>query len=126
MPETPKNILDHYRAAVVANPGSAEAHANLGWGYYGQKQYAEAIKEFQEALSLDANWLDAHYGLGLAHKGAGLKAEALAAFEKVAALAPGLPDVVRAQMLRRLAHGHINAIKTGDWDLDKELRHREA
>ncbi len=126
MPETLKNILDHYRAAVAANPTSAEAHANLGWGYYGQKQYAEAIKEFQEALSLDTNWLDAYYGLGLAHKGAGSKVEALAAFEKAAALAPGLPDLVRGHMLTRLAHGHINAIKTGDWDLDKELRHREA
>ncbi len=123
-PATPVvNVIETYRAAVTANPRSAEAHCNLGWGHYGQKQFAEAIREFQEALILDANWLDAHYGLALAHKGAGAKLEAVAAFEKVAALAPQMEDKVRGGMLLRLAHGQVNQLNKGDWDLDKELRH---
>jgi tetratricopeptide (TPR) repeat protein len=117
--------LEAYRAAVGANPNSAEARSNLGWGYYGQKQFEEAIKEFQEALKIDANAVDAHYGLGLALKGFGSKMEAVAAFEKAAALAPQMPDKVRGAMLMRLAHGQINQLKKGDWDLDKELRHHE-
>jgi tetratricopeptide (TPR) repeat protein len=120
----PINVLDNYRAAVTANPASAEAQCNLGWGHYGQKAYAEAVKAFQAALALDANWLDAYYGLALAHKGAGATVDAVAAFEKVRTLAAQVPDVVRAHMLGRLAHGHINEIQKGDWDLDKELRHR--
>lgn len=128
MPATPAktvNVIDTYRAAVTASPNNAEAHSNLGWGHYGQKQFAEAIQEFQEALRLDANWVDAHYGLGLALKGAGSKMEAVAAFEKAAALAPQMEDRVRGAMLMRLAHGQINQLKKGDWDLDKELRHHE-
>jgi len=125
MAEIPPSVLDKYRAAVTTNPKSAEAHSNLGWGLYGQKQHAEAVKEFETALTLDPGWVDAHYGLGLAHKSAGATAEAIAAFEKVMALAPRLPDVVRAHMLSRLAHGHVNEIRSGDWDLDKELRHYE-
>jgi tetratricopeptide (TPR) repeat protein len=129
MPATPAqtvSVIETYRAAVTANPNSAGAHCNLGWGYYGQRQFAEAVKAFQDALRFDANWVDAHYGLGLALKGAGSKMEAVAAFEKAASLAPQMEDRVRGAMLLRLTHGQINQLKKGDWDLDKELRHHEA
>ena len=125
MPDAPVNVLETYRAAVTANPNSAEAHSNFGWGYYGQKQFAEAVEQFRQALALDRNMVDAHYGLGLTLKESGSKAEAIAAFESVVALAPQLENQVRGQMLVRLAHGHINLMKGGDWALDKELRHRE-
>jgi tetratricopeptide (TPR) repeat protein len=125
-PSTLPNNIESYQAAVAANPQSAEAHSNLGWGYYGQEQYAEAIKEFNEALALDANWVDAHYGLGLTLRVTGAKAEAVEAFNKAAKLAPQMADKVRGAMLMRLAHGQINQMKTGDWDLDKELRHHEG
>jgi tetratricopeptide (TPR) repeat protein len=120
------DVLENYRAAVSANPQSAEAHCNLGWGHYGQKQYAEAVKEFQEALRLDVNWVDAYYGLGLSQKGMGAKPDAVAAFEKAAKLAAQMEDRVRGGMLLRLAHGQINQLQKGDWDLDKELRHHEV
>ena len=110
------------RAAVTASPTSAGAHCNLAWGYYGQKQFAEAIKEFQEALKLDANWVDAHYGLGLALKASGEKKEAIAEFEKASSLAAKLDDFVRGQMLTRLAEGHLNDLKTGDWAKDSKRR----
>ena len=125
MPAVPRNVLEDYRAAATANPNSAEARCNLGWGYYGRKQHAEAIQAFEEALKLDQNWLDAHYGLALARKASGSTAEAVAAFEKAAALASQSTDRVRGQMLVRLIHGHINELKSGDWNLAKELYHRE-
>ncbi len=126
VPEAPANILDKYRAEVSAHPESAEARSNLGWGFYGQRQYDEAVNEFKEALGLDANYVDAHYGLGMALKESGANADAVKAFERVRKLAPQLENTVRGQMLARLAHGHINQIKHGDWDLDRELRHRET
>ena len=125
MPEAPTQVLESYRAAVTANPNNAEAHSNLGWGYYGQKQFAEAVKAFQQALTLDRNVVDAHYGLGLTLKESGSQPGAIAEFESVAALAPQLENSVRGQMLARLAHGHINQMNVGDWGLDKELRRHE-
>lgn len=117
----PPNPLENYRAAVAANPQSAEAHTNLGWGLYGQKQLAEAVKAFQEAIRLDSHSFDAHYGLGLTHKAAGAKAEAEAAFRAANTFAEQLGDQARGQMLKHLLHAHINQLTTGDWGLDKEL-----
>lgn len=117
----PPSPLENYRAAVTANPNSAEAHNNLGWGLYGQKQLVEAVKEFQEAIRLDAQLFDAHYGLGLAHKAAGARVQAEAAFRAAHALAGQLENQVRGRMLQHLLHGHINQLITGDWGLDKEL-----
>jgi tetratricopeptide (TPR) repeat protein len=125
MPDASPTLLENYRAAVTANPDSAEAHCNLAWGFYGQRQYADAIQEFRQALSLDRNLIDAHYGLGLALKESGAGQEAVPVFDTVLGLAPQLDNAVRATMLSRLAKGHINQIKSGDWKLDKELRHHE-
>ncbi len=122
----PPNPIQNYQAAVNANPNSAEAHSNLGWGHYGQKQFAEALKAFQEALRLNSRLVDANYGRALALKESGAKKEALAAFEQVAALLPDMEDRVRAGMLLRLTHGHINQINKGDWGIAKELYHREG
>ena len=121
MPEATANVLDNYRAAVTANPNSAEAHSNLGWGYYGQRQYEESIKAFQQALTLDRNMIDAHYGLGLALKESGAGKEAVPEFEAVIKLAPEDQNVIRGQMLARLARAHINRIEVGNWSLDADL-----
>jgi Tfp pilus assembly protein PilF len=124
-PASPPNPLESYRAAVTADPQSASAHNNLGWGLYGQNQFADAIRELQEAVRLDGQLFDAHYGLGLAHKAAGAKADAIAAFKAAYDLAARMEDRVRGQMLQHLLHGHINQLTTGDWGLDKELRLHE-
>jgi tetratricopeptide (TPR) repeat protein len=117
MPDASPSALDNYQAAANANPTSAEAHCNLGWGYYGQRRYDEAIKAFQHALSLDGRAVDAHYGLGLAFKEAGSKDEAVQTFETVIKLAGELENAVRGQMMARLAQGHINQIQVGNWQL---------
>jgi len=122
MPEAIPNAIENYQAAVSANPNSAEAHCNLGWGYYGQRQYDDSIKTFRQALSLDRNAIDAHYGLGLALKESHATQEAIPEFEAVVKLAPQDQNTVRGQMLARLAQGHINQIKAGDWSLDTDLK----
>jgi tetratricopeptide (TPR) repeat protein len=122
MPEETANLLDTYRSAVAANPTSAEAHCNLGMGYYGDKRYEEAIKEFEAALKLDRNFLDAHYGLALALKASGEKKEAIAAFEKAATQADKLDDHVRGTMLNRLIEGHITDLKTGEWSKEAKRK----
>jgi tetratricopeptide (TPR) repeat protein len=125
MPPASAEVIEAYRAAASGNPQDAQAQVDLGWGLYGGGKYAEALEQFQRALALDARSVDAHYGLGLAHKALGDKAAAVAAFNKVAALAEQAEDAVRATMLRRLAHGHVNELNLGDWQLEAEIWHRE-
>jgi hypothetical protein len=36
-------------------------------------------------------------------------------------LAPQDSNTIRGQMLARLARGHVNRIKSGDWGLDTDL-----
>lgn len=113
--------LEKYRAAAQAAPDSAEAQSNLGWGYYGYKQFTEAESQFRRALELDMNYLDAYWGLGLARKALGARDDAIQAFERVAALATQLEDVTRGHMLIRLAHGQISQLRQGNWNLGKEI-----
>jgi tetratricopeptide (TPR) repeat protein len=126
MPEIEPDLLAKYQSAVTANPQSAEAQCNLGWGYYGLRQYDEAIKALREATRLEPGNIDAQYGLALALKEAGNTVEAIAAFEVVVHLAPQSTNMVRGQMLARLAKGHINQINSGDWSLDIDLKQKKA
>jgi tetratricopeptide (TPR) repeat protein len=126
MPEIEPHLLEKYQAAVAASPQSAEAHCNLGWGYYGLRQYDAAIKALKEAVGLDPAMIDAHYGLALALKESGATAEAIESFQIVVNLAPQSTNAVRGHMLARLAKGHINQINSGDWSLDIDLKQQKA
>ena len=114
------NVLDNYRASASANPTSAEAQSNLGWGYYGQHQYDDAIQAFQAALALDNGFIDAHYGLGLAFKEAGRGPQAVPQFEQVVKLTGQLDGGSRSVMLARLARAHINRIERGNWHIESD------
>ncbi len=120
MPDVVPNILDNYKAAASANPTSAEAHSNLGWGYYGQHNYDDAITAFRAALALDNSYLDAHYGLALAYKEANQGTLAVPVFETVVKLTTQMENTVRGTMLARLARGHINQIQSGNWHLEAD------
>ncbi len=109
--------LEDYRQAAAANPQSVEAHANLGWGFYGAEQFDRAVTEFNEALRLEPGHLEALYGLGLARKCSGAKAEAVSAFTAAIEQLPKLEDRMRSDVLRRLVRGQISVIQTGEWKL---------
>jgi Tfp pilus assembly protein PilF len=122
-PKPTSSALERYRAEAAANPQSADALANLGWGYYGQGQIMEALKALQDALALDPRHLEAQYGLALVYKASGSKPEAASAFEQALALADRLEDRIRAKMLQRLIRGHVNQLNTGDWNLGQHETH---
>jgi tetratricopeptide (TPR) repeat protein len=124
MPEAVPNTIESYQAAVKTDPNSAAAYCNLGWGYYGRRQYAEAAEAFRQALALDRNLIDGHYGLGLTLKESGAPPQAIAEFEAVVKLAPQDQNAVRGQMVARLARGHISQIQSGNWSLDIDLSRR--
>ena len=120
MPDAIPNVLENYQAAAQANPTSVEAQSNLGWGYYGQKQFDEAVQAFNAALALDNSYIDAHYGLGLTLKENKQGPAAIPEFETVIKLTSQIENSERAMMLARLARGHINQIKSGNWHLEKD------
>jgi tetratricopeptide (TPR) repeat protein len=123
MADTATNVLDKYQAAVEANPTSVDAQCNLGWGYYGERQYETAIEVFRQALKLDAGSVDANYGLAMSLKEAGQGEQAVPVFARVMKLAPQKETGARGRMLARLARGHINQIRKGDWDLDEDMKY---
>ena len=126
MTATPSGVISKYETEASQNPESVEAKCNLGWGYYGARKYDAAVAVFKEALKLDAGSVDTLYGLGLSLKEAGVHGEAIPVFKKVMRLAPEKAPGARGLMLARLARGHINQIKTGEWNLDEDLRYESS
>ena len=71
-----------------------EAHYRLGNAYLKDKQYAEAIKHFQMALRLDADFIDAHLGVCRAYLGQNDTENAETAALAARRLAPNATEVV--------------------------------
>ncbi|GBD08397.1 Lipopolysaccharide assembly protein B [Candidatus Thermoflexus japonica] len=95
-------------------PENAGTYIDLGWEFHAKKQYDQAIEQFRKAIEMDGHAVDAYYGLGLSCKAKGEKEKAIQAFEKVIELAPLLEDRAKAQILSRLAHAHLEALRGSD------------
>jgi tetratricopeptide (TPR) repeat protein len=92
-----------------------------GWAYFSTQKFDLSSADFDHVVAEEPENIDSWYGLGLALKGSGTNSKALEAFEKVLELIHLLEDHQRANILGRLAKGQINQIKTGDWNLEKEI-----
>lgn len=117
-PKTIETPVPDPSTMIIASPADT---LERGWLYYSSKKFDLAIADFQQVLAADANTLDALYGLGLTLKATGANPKALEIFEKVLAQIPNIPDHQKESVLSRLTKGHINQIKTGDWNLEKEV-----
>jgi tetratricopeptide (TPR) repeat protein len=108
---------------TISNPTTAADYHSRGTAYYARKQFEFAAEDFKKAIDLDGKMVDAYYSLGMVLKAIGRKEEAATAFGKVVDLVT--PDTgagnVSADMLRRLALGHMNELTQGDWNLEKEI-----
>ena len=74
--------LGYYNLAIKANRRFGKAHAALGMILYRAKQYGEAKKEIDTALSLNPDMFSFYYYLGKILKDSKDYAGAVAAFEK--------------------------------------------
>jgi tetratricopeptide (TPR) repeat protein len=111
---------------AISDPAAMSAktaadYASRGWLFYSNQKYEKAVDDFRHVLEEDRNEIDTWYGLGLSLKAAGASIDAVDAFGKVLELIGSLEDKQRANILGRLAKGQINQIKTGDWNLEKEV-----
>ncbi|UCF81587.1 MAG: tetratricopeptide repeat protein [Acidobacteriota bacterium] len=73
-------------------PEDAVLLSDLGWVYYGQGRYEEALVKFQEAAELDPDDIEAHNGMGDIYHMQGRYEEATAELWKAVALEPENPD----------------------------------
>ncbi len=103
-----------------SSPRSADELVESGWSHYSKKEYYRAEADFQKALEMTPNNADTMYALAMTQQASGRPQDAIHTFEKVIQLLEATKEEnpVRALMLTRLSHGHINRIKTGDWKLD--------
>ena len=109
--------------AAMGEPTTAEDYVRRGMAYYARKQYDAAVTDLNKAISLNPQEREAYYALGMVLKAQEKKEAAVAAFQKTLDLIASETGVnqVKADMLRRLALGHMNEISQGDWNLEKEI-----
>lgn len=62
---TVHQAIDQFEHAVKADPQNAQAHLNLGTGYYAAGNWDAALREFQQAATLAPALDHAHYYLGI-------------------------------------------------------------
>jgi tetratricopeptide (TPR) repeat protein len=113
--------------AEMPEPTDLAGYIRRGWAYHSRGINDKAEADFNQAIELAPNSIDANYVLGLVYKAQGKKEQAIKSFKTVVRLieADQLEDKIRAEMLRRLATGHVNELSMGDWNLEKEIWQHE-
>ena len=77
---------------------NADMHYNLGTIFLNNKQYSQAIKEYEQVLELRTNDADTHYNLGVLYDDY-LKdrAKALYHYQQYLAINPKSPDAKKVE-----------------------------
>ncbi len=110
----------------LMEPKNPDDFMERGWLYYSQKKYDQAVADFNRVLQDMPYDVDTWYTLGLTFKALGDTQKAVDAFNKIDAIIGGIDDPQRAMIVTRLAHGQVNQIKTGNWNLEKEVWQRKS
>jgi tetratricopeptide (TPR) repeat protein len=111
----------------MPEPQDLEGFIRRGWAFHSRGQEEKAEADFHRAIQIAPNSIDANYVLGLIYKAQGKKDQAVKSFNSVINLiqTDQLEDKTRAEMLRRLATGHVNELSRGDWNLEEEIWQHE-
>jgi tetratricopeptide (TPR) repeat protein len=126
--EKEKEVAELVDPDEMPEPKDIETYMRRGWAYHSRDLESKAEADFRRALDLDPESVDANFVLGLVLKAKGEVEEAVQQFDKTVRLleAGKLDNKARTEMLRRLSLGHINELKSGDWDLEKEVWRRKS
>ncbi len=121
MARIPKQIVEAVPDPEKMNPQAMEDFLERGWLYYSAKKYELAEADFNIVLKNEPGNIDSWYALGLTLKAMGNGQRAAEAFSRIDSMIGEIDDHQKAMIISRLAHGHINQIKTGNWNLEKEV-----
>src|ERR1019366_5641633 len=80
------------RRAIEFGPPQARLHNLLGQALYRLDEPMEALKNFDRAMALDANFADAHGNRATLLQSVGRHEEALASFDQAVMCSPGLAE----------------------------------
>ena len=72
---------DELLKAIEINHKIKEAHIDLGYIYFMNKDYSEAVRYFKNAIQIDNNWSHSHMSLGRVYYKQGLLKEAESEFK---------------------------------------------
>lgn len=121
MARAPKQPLVTMPDPEKMDPQTMEDFLERGWLYYSLKKFDPAEADFDRVIQQEPANVEGWYGLGLTLKAMGKAQKAIEAFSRVTAEISGIDDRQRATIITRLAHGQINQIRTGNWNLEKEV-----
>jgi tetratricopeptide (TPR) repeat protein len=83
---------EYLEKLVALHPNDERAHFNLGGYFFGQQDFAEAIKHYKQATTIAPSYSPAYNILGYAYRQSGDFANAEQAFKKYIELIPGDPN----------------------------------
>ena len=112
----------------VLDPASENAHDDLGWAYYMNRRFAEAVRESKLALGMDSQSYSAHHQLGKTYLQLHMYPEAETEFQatiKLENLGRGLADLGQLYALTGRA-GQARAILNQLLQKDKRRRTYES
>ena len=106
---------DLARRAIANGGRQARAHNLLGRALEQLNEPLEAIKSFDQAIAIDANFAEAHSNRANILAKAGLQEEALKSFERALALDPkSVPDLINRGALLQDIGRHAEALASYD------------
>lgn len=85
-----RSAIAAYKKSIVTDSGNDATYVSLGNLYYGQQDYASAVKSYEKAAKLNASATNL-YSLGQGYMANGQFNQAMSAFNKVRQMAPGDP-----------------------------------
>ncbi|MGH2628875.1 MAG: tetratricopeptide repeat protein [Anaerolineales bacterium] len=121
MPKAAPVPIEALKKAAEEQPNEAGPQIRLGWALYGAGRLQEALQVMEAASRRHPRDLEVAYGLGLTLKRSGDSEAARKQFQLVSEMVDTVIDRTRAAILRRIAHGHLNMLERGRWDLEKEI-----
>ncbi|MGG1398795.1 tetratricopeptide repeat protein [Bacillus salipaludis] len=80
--------LESAKKEVDGKPNDSKARVDLGYAYFLNEDYDDAIKQYKTALDLDKNNFDAYFNLGLVYKEEKRYDDALKMAQKATELSP--------------------------------------
>ncbi len=111
--------VDELKEAYAADPDNAEAASRLGWELYSLRHYKAAIEVLEAAQKLAPDDAEIAYVLGLSLK---QFKERTAGRSRPSNRRPrtqtGLTTSCGRSMLKRMAQGQANFLKSGDWEME--------